>query len=398
MSKKEKRCVAVVFIFFLLVAGYQDNKAKNLEEDNTIQRASSTGEEKEVALILNGEGVVEDYTYELIVEPAKVTKEEADEFFLRTIAEIEADFQSWSEELPVKRHYQEGMVKAKWQFDSKEYINVLGELIQENIPEEGGLCTAEVALSCGAYELLYEFSFIVHRSKISEQEQLIRDLEQWVDVQMAQEGESKLQLPSELNGISLEWSEKRESLFLQVLLFELAAVMLLFWGRKKQKEEEGRVRIERIEMGYPDVINQLTMLLEAGMTIRQAWQKMAVQYEIKRKRQLIEKDEILERILCMNRRLLEGENERTAYERFAEEVNVRCYHRLMRTCISYLEKGTTGLCAYLNEECRQAYDQRILHAKKLGEEASTKMLLPLMLMMLLVMVIVMLPAIIEFAA
>jgi len=45
----------------------------------------------------------------------------------------------------------------------------------------------------------------------------------------------------------------------------------------------------------------------------------------------------------------------------------------------------------------QAYEQRVLLAKRLGEEASTKMLIPLMLMMVLVMGIVMIPAIISFS-
>jgi hypothetical protein len=50
----------------------------------------------------------------------------------------------------------------------------------------------------------------------------------------------------------------------------------------------------------------------------------------------------------------------------------------------------------LQEESRQAFEQRILQAKKKGEEASTKMLLPLMLMLMMVMGIIILPALIEF--
>ena len=55
-----------------------------------------------------------------------------------------------------------------------------------------------------------------------------------------------------------------------------------------------------------------------------------------------------------------------------------------------------GVCNYLEEEEHRAYTERILLAKKLGEEASTKMLLPLLLMMMLVMGIVLAPAMIGF--
>ena len=94
----------------------------------------------------------------------------------------------------------------------------------------------------------------------------------------------------------------------------------------------------------------------------------------------------------MNRRLEEGGNERLIYQKFADEVNVRCYHRLMRTLSSNIEKGSSGLCRQLEEECQQAYEQRILTAKRMGEEASTKMLVPLLCMMVVIMAIVLLPA------
>ena len=58
--------------------------------------------------------------------------------------------------------------------------------------------------------------------------------------------------------------------------------------------------------------------------------------------------------------------------------------------------GSKGICVRLEEESRAAFEQRIIQAKKSGEEASTKMLGPLMLQMLIVMGIVMFPALIGF--
>ena len=98
----------------------------------------------------------------------------------------------------------------------------------------------------------------------------------------------------------------------------------------------------------------------------------------------------------MDRRLTEGENERNAYETFVGQMDSMSYRRLMRLLINNLEKGSKDICHQLNVEAGQAYEQRLLLAKKLGEEASTKMLIPMMLMMILVMVIVMAPAMIGF--
>ena len=98
----------------------------------------------------------------------------------------------------------------------------------------------------------------------------------------------------------------------------------------------------------------------------------------------------------MMRRIEEGENEKKAYQRFANELQNSYFHRLMRHLAGNLEKGTQGLCIILEQESKQAYEHRILQSKRLGEEASTKMLVPLMLMMVVVMVIVIAPAMIDF--
>ena len=140
-----------------------------------------------------------------------------------------------------------------------------------------------------------------------------------------------------------------------------------------------------MEYQYSEVVSQLAMLLEAGMTMRQAWQCIAKQYQEKRNKGIMGESLVYEAIVRMGRRISEGEKERLVYEAFIEETNVSCYRRLMRTLIGNMEKGMNGVCSYLEEEERRAYTERILLAKKLGEEASTKMLIPLMLMMMLVM-------------
>ena len=64
--------------------------------------------------------------------------------------------------------------------------------------------------------------------------------------------------------------------------------------------------------------------------------------------------------------------------------------------LEIMKKVEFGVCAYLDNEEKQAYEIRILNAKKLGEEASTKMLVPLILQMLLVMAVVLAPAMMGF--
>ena len=57
-----------------------------------------------------------------------------------------------------------------------------------------------------------------------------------------------------------------------------------------------------------------------------------------------------------------------------------------------LRRGTKGLTDLLKMEAIQAFEERKTQARKLGEEAGTKLLLPMFLMLTVVLIIVIVPA------
>lgn len=61
-----------------------------------------------------------------------------------------------------------------------------------------------------------------------------------------------------------------------------------------------------------------------------------------------------------------------------------------------LKKGSRGLVELLEQEAENGMEERKSLARKLGEEAGTKLLLPMLLMLILVIVILMVPAILSF--
>lgn len=96
------------------------------------------------------------------------------------------------------------------------------------------------------------------------------------------------------------------------------------------------------------------------------------------------------------REISDGESGRKAYQRFSQRVDLGCYQRFIRILLQSLVKGNKGICTMLEKESDDAFKERKLLAKKLGEEASTKMLVPLMLMMIVVMAIIIAPAVLSF--
>lgn len=392
----DKVKIGVAFSLMLIVAIVFDVTSDGKIQNGFIERGEVGEKEKQLQLQLDIKEILEDYAYFIEVQPMKPTKEQAEEYFQRAIAKIDWDFWNVVGTVPLKKEYADGLVKAKWSFEPFGIINSEGGVYWDKITEAETVVEASVELSCGAYEKIYVFSFLLEAEKLSEEEQLLEEIEVWMEEQMELEGNQKVQLPSEMAGVPLKWSEKREYLTPQILLLEGVTAVLLWVTFRRKKQEDIKKRISEMEWDYPDIVNQLALLLGAGMTMRQAWNRMATQYSFKREAEMIKPRLVYEAILRMNRRLAEGESERKAYQQFEEEIEAPCYRKLMRVLLGNLEKGTQGICIRLQEESRQAFEQRILQAKKKGEEASTKMLFPLMLMLMMVMGIIIVPAIIEF--
>lgn len=397
MKKKytDKMKIILAFLFLLIAAIVADFTKENVIKDGYVEREAWNGEEKELHLQLDVEEIVNDYEYSLEVMPALPTKEQAGKYFTETISQIENAFAEVGTEIPLQKEYLDGIVKAEWSFQPFGIIDSEGLIYKDKLTEDT-VMQAQVELSCGAYEQLYNFSFLLQKPELSREEQILQGVEAWIEQQMASEGSTKLQLPSEIDGHPLVWSEKRDYITPQILLLETLALVFLWVISQRRKKEEEKKRIQKMEQEYPDIVSQLSLLLGAGMTTRQAWNRIAAQYLFKRKAEMISQNEVFEAILRLNRRLEEGESERVAYQQLAEEVPATCYHKLLRILLGSIEKGSQGISLRLEEESRLAFEKKIIYAKKLGEEASTKMMAPLMIMLMIVMGIVMLPALIGF--
>lgn len=390
------RKIGFAFLLLLVLAIVADITREGVINQGYIQREALGGEEKEVELQLNWAELGDDYTYVLEVPPVIPTKEEADLYFQKTLTRIEKDFAVIENKIPLQKEYLEGVVKAQWSFQPYGMISSEGEIFEEKLLEEETIIQAQVELTCGKYEQIYNFSFVLAAPTPSKEESILLQVEEWIQNEIEQEGKSQIKLPTEMDGVQLNWLEKKDYVTPEILLLEIFSLCLLWVLSKRKRVEEEKGRIAAMEREYPDIVSQLSLLLQAGMTTRQAWNRIAMQYQFKKESKMLTVKPVYEAILRMNRVFMEGESERVVYMQFLENVPASCYHKLMRMLLGNLEKGSQGLNLQLQEESRRAFELKIMQAKKLGEEASTKMLVPLMLMLVLVMGIIILPALMEF--
>ena len=91
-----------------------------------------------------------------------------------------------------------------------------------------------------------------------------------------------------------------------------------------------------------------------------------------------------------------GVAEAVAYERFGTRCRLPSYLKLGTLLSQNLRKGTRNLAGLLQEESREALENRKALAKKMGEERESKLLFPMIMMLLTILLMVMYPAIISF--
>lgn len=85
-----------------------------------------------------------------------------------------------------------------------------------------------------------------------------------------------------------------------------------------------------------------------------------------------------------------------AYEEFGKRCGIPSYMKLAALLEQNRKNGSKRLRDTLRVEMAEAFEQRKHQARRLGEEAGTKLLLPLFLLLAVVMVMVALPALMEF--
>ena len=95
-------------------------------------------------------------------------------------------------------------------------------------------------------------------------------------------------------------------------------------------------------------------------------------------------------LLC--RQLRAGTMEDIAIDSFGRRVGVREYIRLSTLLVQNRKRGNQELLSRLLDEADTSLEEQLLNVRKSGEEAGTKLLIPMVCMLGIVMVIIMVPA------
>lgn len=282
-------------------------------------------------------------------------------------------------------------IEVTWELDNYEVMNLQGELKEENLTDSGTLVQLKALLSYGEEKSQYTFYAHVYPPHLSRTEKMLQKVKEEI-VRLDEETKEKenMPLPVSIDGMAVTWGYVKNFRAAGLLLLGIALAAFLYVSEQQKVKEEKKKKEMQMSLDYPQMISKFTLFLGAGMTARKAWYRIAEDYE--RQKEEKGRREVYEEMLYTMHEIKGGASEGECYERFGERCGVPVYRKFGAMLSQNLKKGTKGLALMLKQEADNAFEERKSLARRLGEEAGTKMLIPMFLMLAVVLVIVVVPA------
>lgn len=170
----------------------------------------------------------------------------------------------------------------------------------------------------------------------------------------------------------------------------LLAPTITVYGLNAELDKEIKLRRRQLSIGFSEFVSILVLLINAGMNAFSALERIALD---KRKTGLF-----YEEIKVTYQEIINGKPEAEAYEDFAQRCRIPEISKFITILIQNIKKGNDEMTIALRQQVKEGWDLRKNLAKALGEEASTKLLLPMMLTFGGILLIVITPAILVLSS
>lgn len=389
--------MGAALIGFLM--GIYEMRIQPVVEGTGVKRNENGMGDYQQELDLNVDGLFHNRRLTVNIPQQCLSKKEEEQLLKDAEREIDREFPDKNEsvnsirdKVKIRDHYQDGKVQAEWEFDDYGIVDESGNITSEELPEKGLLIGAKAILRCGGSSASYRFYFQAYPHLYTEEEQFFQELDKTFKKQEKTAGSNIFRLPEKIMGYRLEWRAGKEYFSEKILLLGIVFAVLLPFAEMRKQQKKQKEREWLLLMGYPDAVSKMALLLGAGMTLCGAWKKIVRAYVKKKEEGMVKEIPVYEEMLVTCREIESGIGEERAYERFGERCQLNRFRKLGSTLTQNIKKGSRGMAKLLEAEALEAFEERKINARKYGEEAGTKLLVPMMLMLGLIMVVLMIPA------
>ena len=326
-------------------------------------------------------------------EEVNVLFEEAFAYLKKDILGKNKNFEVINDNLVFSNHVPGTSIMVDWIPEDYSLIEADGTVRNEKMEEEGRETNLTIILTYHDYRKEYTLPMHIMPKEYSKEELIQQELEEAI-IKKAQETayDERFQLPEALTNYRLEWKDVKNNSYIMLFFLGILLAILLWIWQDKELEKQLKLRSEQMLMDYPEVIHKFTLLVNAGMTIKQAWYKISEDYSNRSSKNGFHKHYVYEEMLATVNELKVGISEHVAYKEFGRRIGLINYIKFSSLLSQNLKKGTKGFTELLMHEAREAFEERKETAKRLGEEAGTKLIFPMMIMLLIILLMIMIPA------
>lgn len=395
-TKKQIILVLVISIVLALLVFLAENVLGNDENIITRNTYGEGSKTEEYELYIEDEP--ESESLQIKVEERAYTSKEITELFEEVSVKLDEvilneneSFDRVEKDLNLVSELEGYPVYIQWALSTYDVLNVEGQIQEDRVKEAGTMVGIFGTISYGQEKTIYTRYAMVYPLTRTGTDKLLYDIrKKLVELEAETREDESFTLPEEIEGKSLTWSRKTENRWYYILILGVVLSIFLIYREQEKGRQAKKKRKDDLLREYPGMISKLTMLLGTGSTVKNAWEKIVQNYEE-------QKEEGKERLVYeeMKTTLHEiqgGISEAEAYERFGKRCGTTAYLKFGTLLSQNLRKGGKGISEMLRVEAIQSFEIRKNTAKRLGEEAGTKLLMPMLGMLAVVLIMVMVPA------
>lgn len=338
---------------------------------------------------------------QLYVEEQKYTEKEKDQYLIQAKQELDKWFQEscgkkgeTDVSLSFPKKLEKNPAVLFWSTSQPELLDwegILGSEIEQGGEAVDLMCT----ISLEEQTEIWQREVRVYPPRLTEKEKLQKGIQKEAD-RLSQESSDKLYLPETYQGEPIYYHRIKENTGYLVCMLSFVLGIGIFPLKREREKKAAEQKKKEMQRDYPDILDRLVLFLRAGLSIRKAMERLASDYLKNRQKYHIRERAAYEEIVKTCREMEGGVYEAEAYERMGKRCGVPQYKILSVLLVQNLRKRNENLLELLEREAVSAGEERRREARVRGEEASVKLLLPMMLQLIVVLIILMVPAFLSF--
>ena len=343
------RLLFVAGIFLTIIWAVKAWKNTEISSGNELPRndASKGSYEQELIAIVGDEKI--DLT--VTVEERQFSKEKADGEFSRAEGLLEELLKGDGDSLNFIDAVPGTAVEVEWVKRASEYFYYNGKRREDVKIKEPVEIELSAILSCQEYVKDFQTVLTLHPQETGIREKILG----LIETENSEQPESMvLKLPGELEGQKIGWKRPLDTTFLYFPGLMILAITGLKIGEKRDEGVRKKERLKELERSYAQIVSKFTMLLSAGLSVRNAWERIVALHQKDRS----SVSAVYEELEWGLREMKKGVSELEIYEKFALRTGQIHYKKLMAMFISDKRHGSVKLLDAMNQEMLLAWEQQ----------------------------------------